>query len=55
MLTPHVGIVRAEKEVADAGGRCVALFGTLDEAEGVASGLRDIGCAASAGEVADWP
>lgn len=55
LLAPHIGLVRAEEEVSDAGGRCVAFLRTLTEAEDLARALRLVGAQAGAGEEASWP
>lgn len=55
LLTPYLGIVRAEEEAASAGGRCVVLCHTLAEAQTLAKKLRAFECNAGAGEVAPWP
>lgn len=55
VLSPHIGLVQAERELSDPGGRCVAIFSDAGEAERLAGALRDLGCSATSGEVAPWP
>lgn len=55
ILIPHLGIVGAEWQLANAGGRCIMTFWTRRDAETLASALRAVGCKASAGETAPWP
>lgn len=55
VLAEHIGLTRARTEVADAGGRCVAHFKLLSDAQDVADRLKSLGCRAGASEGADWP
>jgi hypothetical protein len=55
ILADHIGLERARVEVADAGGRCVAHFKTIDEARDVSDRLKSLGCRAGAAEASGWP
>lgn len=55
VLTPRFGLVASEEMMTNVFDRCVAVFDSKEEAQGLADALAAVGCETSVSEVASFP